>query len=292
MPKLPFNTNTTNWSADNALALSIACQLAYDKNQVAVEPKVHATLGTKRYLAFDSKNNQANSLKEDTQGFLAGDRSKIILAFRGTTSIRDWMSDFDILPVDFNHLFPNMPDVGHIHAGFGLALKSAWPQIATGLASFRQDFPSASLWVTGHSLGAALAVVATGALLFDNQNRTPVSGLYTYGQPRVGQTDFVVSMNGVFKSRHYRVVNNQDIVTRVPPRINGYRQQGRLVYFDDKGRISNKEGWWDAFVREVEVNFQVFREAKGPIADHNLQTGYIDHLQSYVDGGAKPPLKW
>ena len=292
MPAFPFDSDTTDWSPHNALALATACDLAYNQDQIGVRPQVQATFGTVAYVPFNSKNNQANPLKEDTQAFLAADKSKIILAFRGTENIRDWMTDFDILPVNFNHLFPGAPDIGHVHAGFGLALSSVWPAIVAGLRDLQTEFPQARLWITGHSLGGGLGVLASAALLFDNHTRTPVSGLYTFGQPRVGLHDFVNAMDGLFKARHYRFVNDQDIVTRIPPRLNGYHQQGRLVFFDGKGHIGNRASWWDDFLRETKVTLELVRQLKGPVEDHSIRTGYVANLQRYLDAGAKPTLAW
>ena len=42
---------------------------------------------------------------------------------------------------------------------------------------------------------------------------------------------------------HYRWVNNNDIVTRVPPTWMGYHHAGREVYIDHNGRVRDVEGW-------------------------------------------------
>ena len=41
---------------------------------------------------------------------------------------------------------------------------------------------------------------------------------------------------------HYRWVNNNDIVTRVPPTWWGYCHGGREMYIDCKGRVRNIDG--------------------------------------------------
>ncbi len=77
-----------------------------------------------------------------------------------------------------------------------------------------------SLWITGHSLGGALAVLATAKLRFEKAQ--PVSGLYTYGQPRVGDFEFCSRFDQGFGDYTFRFVNFQDIVPRVPLRNMNY----------------------------------------------------------------------
>ena len=69
------------------------------------------------------------------------------------------------------------------------------------------------VWVTGHSLGAALATLATIRLTNDG---IPVNGLYTYGCPRVGEVKFRSLFEENVTARAYRLVNNNDIVARIP----------------------------------------------------------------------------
>jgi hypothetical protein len=79
--------------------------------------------------------------------------------------------------------------------------------------------------MTGHSLGAALATL--GASRYGN-----VQGVYSFGSPRVG--------NDVFKEKFdvktYRIVNNDDIVARVPP-PGVYVHVGELKFIDSNGII-------------------------------------------------------
>ena len=67
----------------------------------------------------------------------------------------------------------------------------------------------------------------------------PFNGLYTYGQPRVGDPDFCGNCDTHFGDQYFRFVNNLDIVTRVPladlpalPWPETYAHAGRLLYFD------------------------------------------------------------
>lgn len=75
------------------------------------------------------------------------------------------------------------------------------------------------LYVTGHSLGGAMATICASRLSAQGMN---VEGLYTYGSPRVGDGEFVANL----KVNHFRFVNNNDAVPKVPPQVFGYRHHG------------------------------------------------------------------
>ena len=90
------------------------------------------------------------------------------------------------------------------------------------------------IWMTGHSLGAALATLAADR--YGN-----VQGVYTFGSPRVGDGAFKKN----FEVEAYRIVNNKDIVTRVPP-PGRYKHVGDIKFIDADGNIHDhvieKEG--------------------------------------------------
>ncbi|MDD5199088.1 MAG: lipase family protein [Terrimicrobiaceae bacterium] len=285
MPPLAFHPLTTRFDADNALALAAASNMAYNPNPVAAGRDMQATLGCNLFHAFDTRN---------TQGFVAGNDEFLILAFRGSEKKwGDWMDDFRIAPVNFDYLFPSALNVGHIHNGFGHAFRDAQQEILTTIRNFQTR--GQTLWITGHSLGAADAVIATALLLFDNTLRLPVNGLYTFGQPRVGDSTFAGNLAQRIGQQYFRFVNDADLVTRIPPRELGYVHTGRLVFFDGAGHAHTDEGWWNRFLAEVSVGLAVARNFPVVVVDHDLQTGYIDHIAQYqreLASGTRQPLQF
>ncbi len=143
---------------------------------------------------------------KDTQAFLAARESDqtAVLAFRGTEKkLADWKSDFD---VDLT-VVPG----GRVHDGFwqaygcvhGLVVDAVVPLVTLGY----------QLYVTGHSLGGALAVLATRQLDLDPRvNSDHLAACYTFGGPRVGDFGFGASIRPPI----YRIVNNADIVPHLP----------------------------------------------------------------------------
>ena len=112
---------------------------------------------------------------------------------------------------------------GRVHRGFKDALDEVWFELLTYITHL--DNKGCKIWMTGHSLGAALATLAA------DQYRN-VQGIYTFGSPRVGDGDFKIN----YKVVAYRIINNSDIATRVPP-PGRYKHVGNIKFIDGDGNI-------------------------------------------------------
>lgn len=156
-----------------------------------------------------------------------------ILAFRGTDpgQSRDWLADLDAAYA---------PAFGaKVHHGFLAGLLDLWPGVLAALGP-------EPLWVTGHSLGGALATL--GALQAVGTGLT-VRGVATFGSPAVGDRAFVAAFTEALGDRSDRVVHGNDPVPRVLNPFWGYAQVPRLRYLDREGRLREAPGWavrtWD-----------------------------------------------
>ena len=244
-------SNAFGFQLENAISLAKASNLVYeDWDNVDTEVKV---AGYKQFKYFD---------KAGTQAFVAANDKNIIVAFRGTEAdkIEDIITDLKVTLTETKF--------GKIHTGFYEAVQLVIDDICATVKEFRTD--NQNLWVTGHSLGAALATLGTAFL---QDAKIHVNGLYTYGQPRVGDNDFAAKFNIRFKSRTFRVVNNCDIVTRVPMRSIGYSHVGTHVYLDcDLNLHLDRElSWWFGFTDRIKGRLETFRD-KGidDVADHSM----------------------
>ncbi len=207
---------------------------------------------------------------EGTQALLASKDEHSILAFRGTEpeNLGDWTSDLNI--VKKRTLF------GHIHKGFLKAWEDIAEDVITEVKS--QADEGKFIWVCGHSLGGGLAQIATVYL------EGVVDYLYTFGSPRVGNKVFVKTLhNTVGDNNIYRVINNCDFVTRVPPRIGGYKHAGELVYIDNDGKLLygvKALNWWQTFWDRAEGRLESLGHLKllDGIDDHSIQS-YIDRIE-------------
>jgi|GEM_PF-687765 len=282
-----FNAKTTQWNIANARGLVYAANLAYGASVPGIQAGA-APWGFKtgRVTVIAPSNTVL-------QAVVLGGDDRIVVAFRGTRpdQLHDWMADFEISQSPFTDYF-TAPDVGSVHDGFAQLLAKSWPAVRDAVRGFQDN--GQSLWITGHSLGGALAVLATAAFTF--AERMPVNGLYTFGQPRVGDLNFCAQCDSHFGDLMFRFVNNEDIVTRVPPRIvphlppDFYGHSGQLRFFDGDGALHSDEHFWNAFLINTEVGFEHMEELlSAPVADHALIPGYATNIEKYIAAGT-PPL--
>jgi len=193
-------------------------QLAYDQYDIDVEARQMfiARLeggGFKLIKTFNSKET-------DTQAFLAANDEFAILAFRGTEVSKEVDFATDARAGKLATL------QGEVHKGFTKAYASVEKEIEDQIKILK-DVP---LYITGHSLGAALATVCTQRLEHTLAFQERIAACYTFGSPRVGDSHFDME----FKSPIYRVVNTTDIVTVVPLLAMGYVHVGDIRYLGRK----------------------------------------------------------
>lgn len=139
----------------------------------------------------------------DTQAIIVKSEQFVAVAFRGTEANRfkDIKHDAQAGLVSCN------ASGGRVHEGFQKSYESIEDQIIEVLSD--DALKSLPLFITGHSLGGALAIIATKRLQHDGG----IAACYTFGGPRVGDEDWVKEI----KSPVYRLVNAADAVTMLPP---------------------------------------------------------------------------
>lgn len=180
-----------------------------------------------------------------TQGFIFTSEALCILAFRGTEkTLEDWLTDVDAR----QHEPPwvNADDGVGIHKGFHRALQHVWDDVLGHLLKAKRP-----IWITGHSLGGALAVL-TAARLAREQTALHVAGVYTFGQPRVGSEAWTKTLPIELRQRIFRYVNDNDIVPLVPPpKPVDYHHVGHARYFDGSGRLHHTRTVWERIAEQL-----------------------------------------
>jgi hypothetical protein len=197
------------------------CQLAYVPYEAAPPPpppgapKIEREAGRKELeasLAAGDFRLASVFNRDDTQAFLAVREGQFaVLAFRGTANLQDWRINLDAIRVPL----PGVPGVT-VHRGFLEAFDYCRGEIEAAVDDHVGS--NLGLYITGHSLGGALAQIASAVLERDN-----LAACYTFGSPRVGTVGFDLQV----KCPHYRVVNDWDLVPGLPwPLFRGYCHTG------------------------------------------------------------------
>ncbi len=158
------------------------------------------------------------------------------VSFRGSSDLADWLADFDAIPATY---LP-VTGFGQVHAGFQNVYELVRDNIAANLAGATAGCDQ--ILVTGHSLGAALAVLAAPDIFRAMPPNTIEPRVVTFAGPRVGLSGFATAFNAAIESC-FRVVNFLDIVPLVPP--SPYVDVGTEIMVDSRGPIDI--GWRHSF---------------------------------------------
>ncbi len=161
--------------------------------------------------------------------------NRVVLSLRGTTTLSDFIADlnYQLTPVAFSKN-PLVKAHTGVYQAYTKELSSNKPslqaQIATALQKTLTNETTSELYITGHSLGAALATLATLDLALQYPNVSII--LYHFASPRVGNDKFADLFNTLSNKRagtltSFRVVNSEDLITTlalpyIPGQANNY----------------------------------------------------------------------
>lgn len=249
--------NSIQWT--NAYILCLASKLSYYGK--AKNENILKSWGFTK-ASFLTKKDKKHLI--DSQLSVSSNDEIVLVTFRGTEpkNIKDWITDLKFRQKK-RAVFG-----GKIHRGFAAGLDLVWSELSEQLKL--HEAVNKTIWLTGHSLGAALATLASQRLNLSNNYN--IGALYTYGSPRVGDPEFVKN----FKVPVYRFENNNDIVPKIIPKTlldkYEYRHVGESLYFNWKGKLlkgPNKKK------KRLDMLFGGLRAMTEPgidgIEDHNLK---------------------
>jgi triacylglycerol lipase len=261
------------YSPKDALAFALACELAYTIKDADKGGSDFVAKKLKEQWHFSEVTiiNKFLSDDIDTQGFVASNDNHILVTFCGSESSEDWWTNLTFTS-------ETGPFRGtKVHKGFQDALVPTLIRIASDAQRYNPA-SSKQIWIAGHSLGGALAVLLTAMLIADD---VPVAGLYTYGAPRVGDKAFEEACNQRFTNA-FRVVNEDDMVPHLPPEFLGYSHTGQRVLFSRDGIRREDSNTWQDFRAKMGSWIYKATQAEVKIGDpHRLATseGYLKKLK-------------
>ena len=220
-----------------------------------------------------------------TEGFVAESESALVVAFAGTDPViaANWITDFNIR---------TGPD--GVHRGFSDGVAGVGPALIGALGGTTKH-----IFLVGHSLGGALAVVAAWLLTGDNQGLADwiprsggidvgrIAGVLTFGMPRAGNEAFEIAYRsrGLWQ-KTARLEYGSDIIPSLPPAVTGqlaFRHVGPALHCPHGGQFSDSLPLRDDPDDRIELaqlegllgitdgaTLRTVRDAWGRILDHGV----------------------
>ncbi|XP_021765955.1 uncharacterized protein LOC110730460 [Chenopodium quinoa] len=279
----------------------MAAKLSYE-NSAFIKTIVEDNWKMELVGAYDFRNDFQGS--NSTHAFMVRNKSKdkdtIVVAFKGTNPF-----DADDCSADIDISWFRLTNVGKVHGGFmkALGLQNTkdgvgWPKdiessdekpqfayykIRQVLRNIIQENKDAKFVVAGHSLGGALAILFASVLILHDEKELldRLEGVYTFGQPRVGDEqfgDFMKKNLKAYNVKYCRYVYCNDMVPRVP--------------FDDKTLLFEHFGpclYYDSFYRGRELKEE---PNKNYLSLVWVITKYMNAGWELIRGIVLPRLKW
>ncbi len=233
-----------------------------------------------------------NNKGRDTQAYMFRTEQFMVLAFRGSQEPKDWLTNVTTHLRNFTVCRDGVTTMssykGRVHTGFFLAWAIIERSVLSQISKWRSQMHAEGktlppLYITGHSLGGALATMAAASL---SDNGVTVAGVYTFGQPRVGDRTFARQLDKHINGKVFRFVNNNDIVPHVPPPFSVwnptrlYGHVGLVKYFNARGTIMPNHTMIN---RLIDFGMGIGRGMVGAkfdlISDHSMEY-YISHLNT------------
>ena len=209
-PRAGFNIGT-------ARAMAWMSQLAYETRLPEKVERIGRRWGLENIRPFKQPARSALPISS-AHGVLAMKNDALIIAFAGidplNLNLLNWITDF----------YMSRPSV-NAQDGFQDAAAAVWTEVGTAVELCIDS--NRPLFVAGHSLGAAIAVVTADRAHSEKKLRQ--AEIYIFGSPRVGKSEFVNRYNSNFGLVTYRFVHGKDIIPTVPPPELGFHHVGRLL---------------------------------------------------------------
>lgn len=281
-----FNPSS-DWSISNALHMMKLSYAVYAGTTDNVGSQEDWSITERLVLGAGYKFQKIEKRKGiyEPNAMVCSDENSVFLIFRGTepTAWNQWVTDAQTRRTPFV--------IGTVHRGFLSAVDLIWPEIMSHLQEADPDRKK-RLFVGGHSLGAGMSQVASARLASPENDRCP-EAVYNFGCPRALDSVGARLYNEQLGSRTYRVVNNNDIVCRIPLKVMGFSHVGQLKYLTSDGKLRDKlsllqrmkEWWlgkkisgWDKFKPTDRLTDHLPDE----LADH-LPEEYMKSLESIRD---------
>ncbi|KAI8871562.1 alpha/beta-hydrolase, partial [Ramicandelaber brevisporus] len=159
---------------------------------------------------------------------------QVIVGFRGSTDV-SWTNNLDFA----HHDWPVNVGFGTpgVHNGFFNGYAAGADDIYAAAVAQLTKYPTYQLVFAGYSLGGAHATIAAVDFQLRNPALAAKTKVFTYGSPRVGDTDFAAYYNSRGFLLSARTTAKKDMVVHLPPQWAGYTHVNREYWIDLSGNV-------------------------------------------------------
>lgn len=232
----------------------------------------------------------------NSKAFLAVNDRFAVLSICGTEDLVGWIKNLRTDKVSWHQ--------GEVHEGFSELTQALQQQLD------EIDDIAVPIYFTGHSQGGAVALLLAAGFERDGEGHR-VGGVYTFGQPRVGDSRFADWVSAYLGDRIYRHVKCADAVPRLPGFMQshikalilagsawvpilalilfwpaGFKHAGVLIYGDRNNRLHrNSSIWYRCWDRICATVSDLFTWGLRSVKDHCQAGSYIKMLEANVPEG-------
>lgn len=200
-------------------------------------------------------------------GIVAAESENVVVAFRGTHEDREWIEAL---------AYGQAPwAAGRAHKGCIRLVQNNWTSLLAAL--YDENADARRLWLTGHSIGGTLALVAAAKLEHEGFD---VFNVTTFGSPAVLDKRAAES----FRCKVYRVVNNEDVVAELPwpTLLDKYAHAGERILLTASGRVAAAHHSAD-LARRIDRAHAIGEgvHVSGAFVDHTIES-YLGKLKRLI----------
>ena len=206
------DTKLSQYDPELSLKMLLLSAVAYDP--VHPQECLDNSLPSAKFQLQTVATKKCDFADNECSGYVAVSHALevIVIAFRGSENFGQAFVQFVQTLIYPKEAFLSE---GEVQIYWKRGFETLWPCIEADLKALIAGNPSYQIWVTGHSLGGAMASLASAWLSYNNVTSRKKIISYTFGMPRVGNYDYALEHDQLV-SNSWRVVNDDDAVPHFP----------------------------------------------------------------------------